>query len=237
MDKDVWQQRAALPGLSAVIDPGDRGTKNLYVDLVHRQALADASPGKGVSIVLDFGCGIGRLTSWLASRVGSAVGVDTTLEMIEAAEARIQDDRVTFMHMPDKTIPIKRGAVDAVVSVFVLQHILDDQVLAQNGEEIARVLRSGGRLAIIEQVARVRDITEGYVAHRTTDAYREVLTRAGFVLLSSRAIRSPKGWIYRVLSRRLPTPLVKLIAKVSPPVGVNFRDAPYVDELMVFERI
>lgn len=237
MAKDVWQKRAALPDLQAVIDPGDHGSKNLYIDSIQRRALAAALPGVPGGVVLDFGCGVGRLTSWLAERFGSAIGVDTSLEMIEAARTRNQDHRVTWFHQSTGSIPADRASVDAVVSVGVLQHILDEQALAETAAEIARVLRPGGRLAIIEQVARVQHIMEGYVAHRTADGYREVLTRAGFVQLWSRPIRSPRGWIYRLLNRRLSTPLVQLVAKVSPPLGVDFDDPPYVDELMVFERI
>lgn len=86
---------------------------------------------------LDFGCGVGRLTTALAERIGVATGVDVSPGML--AEARKQErPGLEFRdHIPDQ-------AFDWVVSYIVLQHIPPTRGYAILKQLLDRVSPTGG---------------------------------------------------------------------------------------------
>jgi SAM-dependent methyltransferase len=108
--------------------------------------------------VLDLGSGGGIDVMLSARRVGSrgkAFGLDMTDEMLElarrtAAEAGI--DNVEFLKGYIEDIPLPDESVDVVISNCVINLSTDKpRVFA----EIARILRSGGRIGVTDIVADV----------------------------------------------------------------------------------
>jgi SAM-dependent methyltransferase len=94
--------------------------------------------------VMDFGCGWGGETLWLARQVRSVVGVDVEAESVAQAERALREQRVTncrFVHSPDGRIPVPDMSFDAVFSSDTLEHVMD---LDLGFREIFRVLRPGG---------------------------------------------------------------------------------------------
>src|SRR5574341_51767 len=82
-----WREWARKGYLASGIDPGDRkGHKNRYIDLLEKMALEEVLDLKGHETVLDFGCGSGRISYWIAPRVEKVIGLELTPEMIELAE-------------------------------------------------------------------------------------------------------------------------------------------------------
>jgi SAM-dependent methyltransferase len=102
-----------------------------------RHVLENLPEGQGLS-VLDYGCGEGKLLALVGERRPGwdLVGVDI--------QKPLASDHFRF-HLLEagRPPPLADGAFDAVVSVDVLEHVLDlDETLAQ----IARLLKPGGRL-------------------------------------------------------------------------------------------
>jgi ubiquinone/menaquinone biosynthesis C-methylase UbiE len=94
--------------------------------------------------VLDFGCGVGRLTRPLSEYFDEAVGVDIAPSMLAEAERHNDRPNCRFVHnespdlamFPDETF-------DLVYSNIVLQHV--PPTLAKGYiAEFARILSSGG---------------------------------------------------------------------------------------------
>jgi SAM-dependent methyltransferase len=109
-------------------------------------------------VLLDVGCGPGSITLDLASRVGSAHGIDTKREAIAAAEEAASTtgtSNVSFSPGDAYHLPFEEEYFDVVYAHQVLQH-LDDPVAALL--EMRRVLRPGGLLA-------VRDADYGTMVH------------------------------------------------------------------------
>lgn len=97
--------------------------------------------------VLDVGCGTGRLTRWIAERVGprgDVVGVDPLEERI--AVARSHGGAVRFeVGQAEALDAFEDASFDVVVLSSVLHWVADK---AKALAEIRRVLRPGGRLGV-----------------------------------------------------------------------------------------
>ena len=102
-------------------------------------------------VALDAGCGAGAVTSVIASVVGAAgrvTGVDVSAARLD--QARLHSDglsNVIFQQAEIQRLPFEAGTFDFVWSQYDLQYLPDR---AQALEELVRVARSGGRVAIAE---------------------------------------------------------------------------------------
>jgi SAM-dependent methyltransferase len=93
--------------------------------------------------LLDIGCGTGALAAEAARRGAEAIGIDFAPSMV--AEAAQRHPGVEFRAGDAEAIPLPDASVDAVTCSFGMLHMeRPERVLA----EVARVLRSGGRLAM-----------------------------------------------------------------------------------------
>jgi ubiquinone/menaquinone biosynthesis C-methylase UbiE len=108
-------------------------------------------------VVVDLGSG-GGLDVFLAARkvgpTGQAIGIDMTDDMIQlarknAAKAKGDDGQplrnVSFHQSTIDQLPLESGTVDCVISNCVINLAPDKPAVFR---EIARVLKSGGRLAV-----------------------------------------------------------------------------------------
>jgi SAM-dependent methyltransferase len=109
--------------------------------------LAELGGPKARSLdVLDFGCGWGGETLWLAERVRSVCGVDVDAKAIAQAQAAAAASPVRncrFEWSADGHLPFADRSFDAVLSTDTFEHVMD---LDLAFSEIARVLRAGGSL-------------------------------------------------------------------------------------------
>jgi SAM-dependent methyltransferase len=97
-------------------------------------------------VVLDVGCGVGRLTRALAGRGRTVHGLDVSPEMIARAREALAGLDNVDLHLGDGTTlrPIDDGSCDAIVSLVVFQHIPDPAITLGYVREMGRVLRPGG---------------------------------------------------------------------------------------------
>jgi SAM-dependent methyltransferase len=115
------------------------------------------------SLVLDYGCGIGRMAKALIDRHGCRViGVDMSPSMRALAVGYVASDN--FLACPPEMLDvlIARGMrCDAALSIWVLQHC---QKLADDIVRIARALSPGGALFVVNQFRRaVPTVERGWV--------------------------------------------------------------------------
>ncbi len=101
--------------------------------------------------VLDAGCGTGLLAQELAMAVGPdgcVVGIDNSLDMLELATKRCKGlPQVQLKQGSVEELPEKEESFDAVTCVQVLLYLSEvSKALA----ELHRVLKRGGRIAVLE---------------------------------------------------------------------------------------
>jgi arsenite methyltransferase len=104
-------------------------------------------PNGGVA--LDVGSGPGNITAALgraAGKDGLALGVDISEPMLARAVDAQAGPNVGFLRADAQQLPLRDETVDAATSLAVLQLIPNPQATLA---EIARVLKPGGRLAIM----------------------------------------------------------------------------------------
>jgi SAM-dependent methyltransferase len=148
-----WGNRAKKGFLASGIDPADRrGHKNYYIDLLQKTALEEVLELKGNEIVLDFGCGSGRFSYWIAPRVKKVVGLEITQEMIELAEKNRIAQNIEFMVYDGLHFPVFPNPFDLILSVGVLQ-VMKGELLKSTLSSLARYLKKDGRVYLIEQAS------------------------------------------------------------------------------------
>jgi demethylmenaquinone methyltransferase/2-methoxy-6-polyprenyl-1,4-benzoquinol methylase len=109
--------------------------------------LAELAPG---GRALDVATGTGDLALELANRVGSGgevVGVDFSERMLELARAKAAGARVRFESGNALALDYPDGAFDAATVGFGARNFSD---LGRGLSEMARVVRPGGRVVVLE---------------------------------------------------------------------------------------
>src|SRR5215813_11693882 len=125
-----------------------------------RETLLDRIPWRGDEMALDVGCGKGLLLTAAARRLntGKAVGVDLWLAhaisgnspeaVLRNAELEGVGDRVEVKTGDARDLPFDSRSFDVVVSNFVLHEVDTPADRQKMLEEMVRVLRPGGHLAL-----------------------------------------------------------------------------------------
>ena len=103
--------------------------------------------------ILDVACGPGIVLEALAPGAVEVVGCDITPEMLEKARRRAEAAglfNVRFVPAWAEALPFPDAAFDAVVSRSALHHFPDPAAAVR---EMARVVRSGGRVVTVDVMA------------------------------------------------------------------------------------
>jgi ubiquinone/menaquinone biosynthesis C-methylase UbiE len=147
--------------------------------LVERDRLLDGLGLRGDEDVLDVGCGRGLLLLGAAKRLprGRAVGIDVWSAKDQSdnrrsatlanAEAEGVGDRVEVVDADMRALPFADASFDVVVSSLAIHNLPDPDDRERACAEIARVLRPGGRVALLDL--------------RATDEYARALEDFGLV--------------------------------------------------------
>jgi SAM-dependent methyltransferase len=144
-----------LAGTRAFFAPRAAGWDDRFPDdgPAYQRAVAELSPPIG-GVVLDIGCGTGRALPFLRSSVGpsgTVVGIDATLEMLEAGRAKGRLVHGGLIQGDAGALPVVDGAADAVFAAGLLPHLADPR---EGLRELARVCRPDAGLAIFHPVGR-----------------------------------------------------------------------------------
>ncbi len=159
------------------------------------------SPGERV---IDIGSGPGLLAEEMARRVGeggAVLGVDASDAMIEIAANRCRHFAQARFELADATsLPCEDETFDAAVSTQVLEYVPDVTVAL---DELARVLRPGGRAIVVDtdwascvwacaDEARMRRVLDAWDTHcphpRLPRVLAGLMAEAGFRDVSVRAL-------------------------------------------------
>jgi ubiquinone/menaquinone biosynthesis C-methylase UbiE len=103
----------------------------------------------------DLGCGTGQVSASLAPFVRRVVAVDDSPAMLAAARERLRGtENVEVRRGEVESLPIADGELDAAV-LFLVLHFVPEP--ARSLAEVARVLKPGGRLLLVDMTPHERE--------------------------------------------------------------------------------
>ena len=109
-----------------------------------RRAVRGLEVGRG-DRVIDLGCGTGDLMEEVARTGATPVGADVSFEMMVNGRRRM--GHLPFLRADAQQLPFADASFDAAISGFALRNFTS---IPDALRETARVLKPGGRLAILE---------------------------------------------------------------------------------------
>ena len=147
-----WDARAREHALFFVdnrLDYGNPDVERFWVDgerALDQMLDTVGARVAGTDVVVDIGCGVGRLTRALAARARHVIAIDVSREMLmRARELNRALTNVEWRHGDGKTLTgVDTGSVDACVSHVVFQHLPEPALTLGYVRDIGRVLRPGG---------------------------------------------------------------------------------------------
>lgn len=149
-----WQSDGYLSRRSAALY--DVGVEFLFggtADIMRRQAIPPLRElGDPPKTILDVACGTGRTLAQLRVAFPDAelIGLDLSPYYLDEARSILGPD-VALVEGNAEAMPLPDASVDAIVSVYLF-HELPRNARRRVFAEMARVLRPGGRLVILDSV-------------------------------------------------------------------------------------
>ena len=166
----------------------DRLRDELYGKNFARSAMLALLPADWV--VADLACGTGQVTADLAGCVKHVIAVDNSAAMLKAARRRTADLSNVDLRRGDlETLPIDDASCDAALLLLAMTYVTDLSAVAR---EIARVLKPGGKVVVVDLLPHDREdfrVEMGQVRRGLEPAeMQEVLEEAGFSELITRML-------------------------------------------------
>lgn len=106
---------------------------------------------RGEHLLLEAGCGTGRMTQQLAGRAGDLVSVDFSFESLRVNRDKVKAAGVQHVDLIQAdlcNLPLRDGVFDRVVSCQVLEHIPGHEGRSRAMTELSRVARPGARVIV-----------------------------------------------------------------------------------------
>lgn len=152
--REYWPNRLKAEGALYVSTRNSKKVNDAQWEVFRdclRRAMVGTNPGR----IIDFGCGVGRFAETAMEFASSYVGVDINSGAFEHAPAL---PNVEFTGLPEDRIPFEDNSFDSAMSITVLQHIVDPEHYAIWSSEIARVVKPGGLIYIIDDADQGKKI-------------------------------------------------------------------------------
>jgi SAM-dependent methyltransferase len=153
-----------------------------FLPLAQLRLLAEGLQLSEGDLLVDLACGAGGPGLWVAEEFGAQlVGLDLSTIAIERASVRAKalrmSDSAIFRQGTFEATALDAASVDAVMTVDALQYA-PDKTAAMS--EIARIVRPGGRFAMVAFELDADRITGLHVWEDPVSDYRPILERVGF---------------------------------------------------------
>jgi ubiquinone/menaquinone biosynthesis C-methylase UbiE len=153
------------------------------------ERVLDMCKANGVAVsygkVLDFGCGVGRMTRAFSKFFSSCVGIDVSEKMVDLArEFNADRPQCEFIASAAPALPFTDKSFDFVYSVLVLQHLPQKSMILGYIAEFIRVAKDSSVI--------VFQLTNEVPLRRRIQGRRRLWS-----LLTTLGV--PQGWLFKKL--------------------------------------
>lgn len=153
--KEQWQEMALQNpffGITSWPEFEDTGAIDLdffwQLGEIHARNLLSRTPLRNTEelSMLEIGCGVGRMTQYFAKIFGQVTAVDVAPEMIRRANQFWSHlENVRFIEGSGSDLgQVASNSMDFVFSFYVLNHVVDPNIVLSYVREAGRVLKTGG---------------------------------------------------------------------------------------------
>jgi ubiquinone/menaquinone biosynthesis C-methylase UbiE len=216
-DREYWEERARRYGARAA--GYSDAAMDAYEDRLRRAAI-ERFVGRGQGRrLLDAGCGSGRWSIRLAEAEWTVTGADISDTLLALAP---RAPNVTYVQGAIQDLDLPSATFDAVVSVTTLQHITDDRSFEASIDNLTRLLRPAGVVAVLEYAPlRVFGRVPAYMRARSRGQWIRAFTSRGYRRRAETGVRFLGHGPYMLavyLARRLRPP----VNKETPPPALDW---------------
>ncbi len=132
--------------------------RSLYVPEAHVEAAMATMLGQSpLGCLLDIGTGTGRMATLFAGQASNVIAIDRSAEMLRLARGNLPQeiaDKVRFLTGDFNALPVDNVSADTAILHQVLHYAqAPERVIA----EVARTLRDGGHLLIVDFAPHERE--------------------------------------------------------------------------------
>lgn len=132
----------------------ESGRKNVR-EFIEGDPLIHAHVGAFSSgVILEIGCGSGRITKTLSRLFKHVVAIDIAPTMLEKAQAFVGADNVTFVESNGANVPVMPESVDIAFSYIVYQHFPSAEAVEESVPQVSGVRYAQGASSRSRYVAR-----------------------------------------------------------------------------------
>jgi len=170
-----------------ILGVGQRGANILHrlgdiLGSYSRQFLLDVGLTSGMEVI-EFGCGTGNITTWIAEQIGPSgriVAVDSSEEQVNIARARcakLGQNRVEFIVSSAEALSLPDDSFDLAYARLLLMHLQNPKRILKKMYEL---LRSNGILITEEPNAKsLFTYSSGTIFERINDVLLEMGEKLG----------------------------------------------------------
>jgi len=215
-DAEYWNSRATRHGHTGwsdwVIYRFDQ-----FARLAAMRAVLESLKPPRNGRAVDYGTGTGDFACMLSRRYEQVVAIDISGKVLDIARKRhVRRTNVTFLHAD-----AERGSptepVDLVLTVTVLNHIMDDASLRATMEHLADVLKPGGCFVALESCVETETARHStYQRNHTHGEWETMFERCGLVLEHCFGFYHPTVNRCRTFDRYSRSLWVRLLRRMGP---------------------
>lgn len=138
------------------------------------------------SILLDVGCGGGRLTISINEHVKKIIGIDFSKELIKKAKKFNQKDNIEYLIMDAENLNFENDSIDCIVSHFAINK---DMCKAESlFKSTYSVLKKGGKV-IVRMIHKDWGKEFNFKSGYTAKEVKDILKNLGYKKISNKILR------------------------------------------------
>ena len=201
-------------------------------------------------VILDAGCNYGPWSIRLAKMGMKVTGIDLIKEAIETAKKNAEKASVEilFKAMKVEDIDFKDNKFDKIISITVMQHILEDNLFLIALKKFQKQLKEGGKLILMESAANKQRIQKlPYKRERSLATHINLCNDAGFKLVKIKGISYLSvRWYYGIERFFIPNKIKRIIQYIGlvvlNPIDIFLARFTWLSKysnlkLMIFNKI